>query len=75
MSQLAEIRIFRHEDRDHWDAVPVSSYMPVVISGDALIDNMARRIRVNFIKGDPTIQSVRWNIKGDDVGYWIEKED
>jgi len=75
MSNLIEIRVFRSEPSEPWDTVPVSAFLPVLIMGDGLADNVARRLKVGFFKQDPEITWIRWNLKGTpEVGHWVERE-
>jgi hypothetical protein len=71
---MVEIRMFREADSvDDWQSVPIAAYLPVMLSGDHFVNNIEKRIRVNFLKRDPSILRIRWAIK-DEVGegYWIE---
>ena len=75
MSTLVEIRVFRTEPQEAWQSVPVTAFLPVLIGGDGMADNLARRLKVGFFKPDPGITRIRWNIKGTpDDGHWVERE-
>ena len=76
MINLAEIRVFRSESMDGWESVPVSAYLPILVFGDGMADNIFRRLRVSFFKQDLTITQIRWNVKGaSQDGHWIKRED
>lgn len=76
MSSLAELRVFRSTMLEDWAATPVSAYLPVLVAGDLMADNIKRRLKVGFFKQDPTITLIRWNLKGHpEEGHWIKRED
>ncbi|NBV41416.1 hypothetical protein EBR96_01415 [bacterium] len=76
MTQLIEIRIFKSdENQENWLETPVAAYLPALITGDAMADNVARRLKVGFFKPDPEIKRIRWNLKGEpENGTWVERE-
>lgn len=77
MSSLVEIRVFHSGQRtENWKEVGVSSYLPALVTGDLLADNIKNRLKVGYFKQDPTIDSIRWNLKHTpDDGIWVFRGD
>jgi hypothetical protein len=77
MSRLVEVRLFRADQSgDEWARMPVHSYLPALLDGDALADNIKKRLAVGFFKQDQAILQIRWNIKGNpEDGVWVKRED
>lgn len=75
-STMVAIRLFKEEDINKTtEEVPVSSYMPVFISGDQADDNIRQRIQKYYLNGAPHIKKIYWNYRENpSVGGWIDNQ-
>ena len=71
-SNLIEIRIFKeNEHHIHWkDKIP-DAYLPGYVTGELVRQNIDKRIRQLYFKNPSHIVKVRWNLRGQDHGYWV----
>ena len=64
-SDLVEIRLYRKADLGKpWQDVPISSYLPVFLTGEQNEENLKKRLYLIYFRSDPTIEQLSWNFRG-----------
>jgi len=73
-SSMVSLKIKKVGDLDKiWVDIPVSSYLPVFLSGAQNIENIEKRIDHMYFKKSSEILEIRWAFKDDNDAYHIVK--